>query len=271
VKLTKIALAFGVAVAASMQPAAAQSGAAAAPDAWTWRANIYAWFPNVKSAANFPIPGGGATIDIDADPDGYLSKLQFAFMGSLEARKGDWSIFGDVVTFDFGNTRSNVTSVSVGGVSMPLPTSVNLSADFSGTVAELGAGYSIVRTTTDTVDVIAGVRYLRLKAGLDWSLAAAPPGIPLAGHSERTRDFWDGVVGIRGRSDFAERWYVSYYADIGAGSSERTWQAFAGVGYHFGWGDVLAGYRYLTYEFDDAKPVADIRFGGPLVGVGFRF
>jgi hypothetical protein len=59
-----------------------------------------------------------------------------------------------------------------------------------------------VQSPTSVVDLVGGVRYLRVKAGLDWALnwsqGAAPPGVPSAGHVERTRDFWDGVVGVRG-------------------------------------------------------------------------
>jgi hypothetical protein len=39
--------------------------------------------------------------------------------------------------------------------------------------------------------------------------------------------------------------HVAYYTDIGAGQSDFTWQAFAGVGYRFAWGDALTGCRHL--------------------------
>src|SRR4029453_13235447 len=164
-KAPSIAFALGLAFASTVSQTAAAQSADSAP--WTWRANVYAWFPNANATAQFPVPSGGS-IDIETDPGGYLSKLQYAFMGSLEARKGPWSVFGDVVVFDFGNTRSDVTSVDVAGMTVPLPTSTNVSIDLQGQVAEFGFGYSVVQAPGPVVDLIGGVRYLRVKAGLDW-------------------------------------------------------------------------------------------------------
>ena len=46
---------------------------------------------------NVNIPGAG-NIDIDVRPDRHLANLQFALMGTFEARKGPWSFIGDVST-----------------------------------------------------------------------------------------------------------------------------------------------------------------------------
>jgi hypothetical protein len=66
-------------------------------------------------------------------------------------------------------------------------------------------------------------------------------------------------------------WFVPYHVDAGAGDARFTWQAFAGVGYHFAWGDAMIGYRHLAYEFKSAQPVSDLAFSGPLAGVALRF
>ena len=44
---------------------------------------------------------------------------------------------------------------------------------------------------------------------------------------------WDGVVGLRGATDLNERWYITYYADVGTGDSDLTWQGLAAVNYRF--------------------------------------
>jgi hypothetical protein len=251
--------------------AAAQSKSTpTAGDAWAWRGTLYGWFPNVNATANLGLPGGGQ-VAIDAGPDDYLSKLQFALMGTLEARKGPWSIFGDVVIFDFGNVSSNATSISGPGGPVPLPPGTALSTDFKGFVGEVAAGYSVLQTPTANLDIVGGVRYLRLKAGLDFTFGAVPPGVPPQGSVESSKDFWDGVVGVRGKADFADKWFASYYADVGTGSSSFTWQAFAGVGYRFKWVDALVGYRHLQYNFSSDRPVSDLRLSGPLLGVGLSF
>jgi hypothetical protein len=64
---------------------------------------------------------------------------------------------------------------------------------------------------------------------------------------------------------------VPYYLDIGAGDSDFTWQAIAGVGYSFGWGDVLGVWRYLDYDTPNNDPIQNADFNGPAIGVTFHF
>ena len=81
----------------------------------------------------------------------------------------------------------------------------------------------------------------------------------------------DGIVGLRGKIQLNENWYLPYHADIGTGDSDLTLQLFAGIGYRFGWGDIKLGYRYLKYELDDDALLEELEVYGPLLGVGFRF
>jgi hypothetical protein len=71
--------------------------------------------------------------------------------------------------------------------------------------------------------------------------------------------------------DLGGNWDLRYYADVGAGSSRLTWQAAGGVGYRFGWGDAVLGYRHLAYEMHNDRPIADMAFSGPQIAVGFSF
>jgi len=43
-------------------------------------------------------------------------------------------------------------------------------------------------------------------------------------------------------------WAISYYLDVGTGSSKLTWQAMAGIEYRFHWGNAQLSYRYLYYN-----------------------
>jgi hypothetical protein len=43
--------------------------------------------------------------------------------------------------------------------------------------------------------------------------------------------------------------------------SLRTWRALIGVGYRFGWGDLLLTARTLSYSFND--DAVNMRFTGP--------
>lgn len=68
---------------------------------------------------------------------------------------------------------------------------------------------------------------------------------------------------------------MPFHLDIGTGNSDMTWQAFAGVGYKYENFDLIAGYRYLDYDFDGNDPAAgaltDLTMGGPMIGAKFYF
>jgi hypothetical protein len=64
----------------------------------------------------------------------------------------------------------------------------------------------------------------------------------------------------------AGKWFAPYYLDIGFGESEATVQAMAGVGYSFGWGDVVAALPRLQLQV--RGPIEDLSFSGPLVASG---
>jgi hypothetical protein len=240
------------------------------PAGWTWRATLYGWFPDARATASANIPGGG-TLNVETDPGRYLSDLQFAFMGGLEARRGPWSFAVDAITVDFGKIRSNVTSVPTPAGPMNLTAVAQANLDLKAFIGAFEAGYTIAQSPHSTIDVVGGARYLRVKAGVDYELSDPAGNVLARGNAGRTRDFWDAVVGIRGRADIGDRWYVPYYADLGGGASRFTWQAFAGLGYRFDAFDAMVGYRHLAYDFDADNPVSRMRFGGPVAGVGFRF
>jgi hypothetical protein len=84
---------------------------------------------------------------------------------------------------------------------------------------------------------------------------------------------WDGIVGVKGRYAFAEggKWFIPYYVDIGTGESKFTWQAMGGVGYSFGWGDIIGAWRYLDYQMKSGKPIESLNFSGPAIAAVFRW
>ena len=248
---------------------AQQMASTGAVDAWAWRATLYAWFPSVHSTDNFDV-GGGGSISTDTSPGSYLSNLQFAAMGTLEARRAPWSFVADAIYLNFGDLKSNVRSVE-GSTGPVVPATVNVRTDLEGFAGALLGGYALMQTPSSSLDVVVGARYLRIKTRLDWEFTGPIGAIPAQGDTAVTKDIWDGVVGLRGTAQLSGNWYVPYYADIGAGSSSFTWQAFAGVGYRLTWGDVTVGYRHLSYDFHNDRPLDRLAFSGPIVGVAFKF
>ncbi len=69
----------------------------------------------------------------------------------------------------------------------------------------------------------------------------------------------------------AKKWFVPYYLDVGAGDSKSTWQAVTGVGYSFGWGDVVGAWRHLDYRMKSGNAVESLSFSGPGIAAVFRW
>jgi hypothetical protein len=221
------------------------------------------------------LPGRGATT-IEADADTLLRNLEFGFMGSFEATKGRWGAFTDVMVFDVANSRTGTGTLTVSGIALPPGVSAQASLDIETTVWTLAGLYRAVDTPEAAVDVLAGGRMLELRTELGWDFSHAfgpfvGPG--RSGSSEARRTNWDAIVGVKGRLRFGgeRRWFVPYYVDVGAGQSDRTWQATAGLGYAFDWGEAVIAWRHLDYRFAASDRMQDLAFDGPAVGVAIRW
>jgi hypothetical protein len=244
--------------------ATAVADAAGGSSDWQFGAMIYGWLPSVSGNLNYALPRdtGGGSVSVDADK--VLDALQFTLMASFEVRKGDWSVFTDVIYLDLADDQSQSVTLPRGRFSTVLDADLEL----TGWVWTLAGGYTVWRQDRSNLDLFAGARLLALDT--DLKLTGAGP-------FERGRklsssvDLWDGIVGATGRVSLSDRWFVPYYGDIGAGGSDSTWQVAAGVGYAFEWGDVMLLYRHLEYDQGDDDLLKDVSFGGGMLGVNFRF
>ena len=261
-------------------------GAAAQPDNSKWQFSItpYLWAPNIEGTLNFDLPSGSnASPNVDVGPVDYLEHLDFALMLSGEVRKKRWSIFTDLIYLDFSSEKSTVKSVQFAAPSPLPPVEVGTDLD-AGTVASLkgiewtlAGGYSLIQAKYATLDIFGGFRYFDLEASVDWELSVAINGpsagqvFARSGSISQSTDLWDGIVGARGRINLENsNWFFPYYLDIGAGSSDFTWQGFLGVAYASKWGDIKFAYRHLYYD-TDGKLIDDLRLSGPVFGWTFRF
>jgi opacity protein-like surface antigen len=245
---------------------------AIAPDAWAWRATVYLWLPSVKSSTELDLPGGGTISgSTDTSSRDVLSKLKFAFAGTLESRRGPWSFLGDVQYYNFGSLKSKVTSISGPTGIVTVPIDAGSRANLKTFIGTFEGGYAVLQTPGARADILGGVRYANVKPELSWELSGPTGGLATEGSVEKTKDFLDGVVGVRGSANLGGNWDLRYYLDAGAGSSRLTWQAVAGIGYNFKWGDAELAYRHLTYEFHNDRPISDLKMSGPQITVGFKF
>lgn len=259
--------------------ATAPSSALAQTDAntWQWRGTIYLWGAGIDGTADLP---SGAAVNASMSFDDILKSLDFAFMGALEARKGRWGAFTDVIYMDLSNSKSGTRSLEFTGpggrITIPADASHDADIGLKGTVWTLAATYTALEKPNYELLLLGGARYLDLKIDLGWqatgNVGPLPP-VVRAGKASGEVKNWDAIVGVRGRADLDAngKWYVPYYFDIGTGDSDRTWQALAGVGYRFGWGEVTLVYRYLDYKFDSGSKLRDIDMSGPALGASWRW
>lgn len=241
-------------------------------DKWTFTLTPYLWLPTVDVSLKYDLPNREADSEVEAGP----SDLEMAFMISGEARKGKWSLFTDFIYLDFGTMDSYVKSF--GGTNINASIDLGTKSSLSGDLWTLVGGYALVQEPGATLDVIGGFRYLGLESKTDWSLSAtindpdSGETLDASGSISQDANLWDGIVGVRGHVRLGNsNWWIPYYADIGAGDSDLTWQAMAGLAYNWSWGDVVLAYRYLSYDEGDDKLLQDVTFGGPALGVTFRW
>lgn len=254
-------------------PAAAQAPAGS-DGGWQFSLTPYLWLPGVSSTLNFDVPpGAGGRPEVDVGANDYLENLESALMVSGEARKGSWAIFSDFIYLDFGNETSEIRSVSGPGGMVQVPVDVNTTSSLKGLMWQLAVSHALSRSPANTFEVLGGFRYLDLESTLDWRLAGAIGLFPQSGSFSQKEELLDAIVGARGKLRLGDgnRWFAPYYLDAGAGDSKLTWQAMAGIGYSFKWGDVLATYRHLSYEQESDQHVEDLTFSGPALGAAFRF
>jgi len=240
---------------------------------WHYSLTPYAWFPNIYQTLQLGT-SGGKTVDIEVKPDSYLSNLDFALMGTFEARKGDWALAMDLVYNDFSGQKGKIKNVRGPEGEESLPIDVNVDVDIKSLIWEGIGSYTVARSPAGTLDVFGGVRYLSLKTSTDLSFSGPEGVIGRSGGSSNRINVWDGIVGVRGAVTLGESgdWFLPYYLDIGAGNySNWTWQGWAGVGYRFDWGDLVLVYRNLSYSTSGDETLEDMRLAGPALGATFRW
>lgn len=193
---------------------------------------------------------GGNTVrdnDIEIEFEDILDKLELAFMGTFEVRQGKWFLMTDAIYLDLTNEKTGILGVE-------------RSAEVSSWIVTPAVGFNVADSEGFKLDILGGARYFYLKTDLRLGNRA----------QEESGSMWDGLIGVKGRLNLGEKFYLPYYGDIGAGDSDGSWQAYGGIGFRLANVDLELGYRHLEYTFDD-RVVEKINFSGPLAGIRFNF
>jgi hypothetical protein len=268
-----------VAIFAAIFAAPVHAQSAAPADQWKFSITPYLWLPNINGTLKYDIPPGAqGSPEVETGPNDYLQNLQSVIMLSGEVRMDRWSVFTDVIYLAFTDEESSVRSVNFGGDLVSSSLNLATSSSLRGTAWTLGAGYAVQTGHAVTLDVFGGLRYFSLQASTSWQLEGVISGpgggqtFPRTGGISAGVDLWDGIIGVRGHAPLgSSKWSIPYYLDIGAGSSQLTWQGMLGVAYSFKWGEVTLAYRNLYYDQKDNKLLQNLRFDGPALGATFRF
>ena len=242
-------------------------------DGWQFEASVYGYLPSIGGKTVFP--GSGSSGDIALSTEDVINGLKMVFMGSFEARYGRWGAFADYLYMDVGGSKSETRKLVIGGVELPAGATANLDLDEKGGVLTLAGIYRTMADPDSVVDVLFGARSLNVKQTLGWNLNGNIGATPIARNGSRETKLtnWDAIIGVKGRVALGaeRRWFVPYYADIGAGDSDLTWQATAGIGYSYKWGDITAAWRYLDYNMKSGKAIQDLSLSGPVFAAVFRW
>jgi len=199
-------------------------------------------------------PSNGVNVPVSV----FSTSLDFALMGTLEARKGRWGALVDAQYVKLGVTGSQAATA-------PTPFS-NLDISYSQQIWTFAGSYRL-SDGPFTVDLLGGARYLYAKTDTEFSTAFVPATLG----QERNKGWWDGIVGARVLVPMGANWALLGYLDVGGGGSKLSYQAIVGANYAYSPQTAFKfGYRYFSFERDDA-PVIKASLGGPYAGVGFRF
>jgi hypothetical protein len=257
-------------------PAAAQSGQSGPEGAkWMFTASIYGWIPAIDGTVRFP--GDRGSTGIHASMGDLLSHLKMTFQGTLDAHNGQWGMFTDIFYAHIGGIKSLDRDFSIGNVGIPATASADLNLDIKTTLWTVAGEYRVASDPTWTIDLLGGARMLQMRPTLGYSISGELGPIVLpggrSGSKQVNANVWDGIVGVKGRYLFGDdrKWFAPFYADIGTGQSDLTWQIAGGVGYAFSWGQVFGVWRYLDYNFKSSEALEDTTFNGPMLGVAFQW
>ena len=223
-------------------------------DKWQFQFTPYLWIAGLSGRAGI----GTLTTDVDAGITDTSVHLNFGFMGTFEARKNRLVILTDLQYSDLSTEHTT-----------PGPLFSGARASFKTFVLDPEVGYRVIDNQEKgaSLDVLGGFRYWHLRTDLLFNAGAVPTRSATA-----SRDWADGVVGLRGRAHISPRLFVVGKGDLGGGGSKFTYQLFGGGGVTFGKRYALiGGYRHLHVNYNKDNFLFDMSLHGPIFGFGIKF
>ena len=223
-------------------------------DKWEFQLSPYFWLASLHGTGGV----GNRTTQVDMSFSDIFGSLKFALMGTLEARKGKFVLLTDLEYVSIEDDKAT-----------PGPLFSNVNARFSTLIFDPEVGYRVFSNPEkgQSVDVLGGVRIWHVNTDLDFGAGILP-----ATQVQGSRNWVDGVAGLRGRAALSPKVFVTGKFDLGGGGSDFTWQLFAGGGYNVNPKIALIfGYRVLDVNYNKNNFIYDMNQRGPIMGLGFKF
>jgi hypothetical protein len=239
-------------------------------DRWHFTIVPYLWLPSVSGTMRLTLPSGYGSGSVDLSSGNYVDNLAFGGMLDLQVEKGRWFLITDIMYVKFSDDNRSAYFPGI----FPASGGWAVSADteLQSTIVEVAGGYSVFRNEFMNFDLLAGLRYAGIDAKASLDIIGPPPVGVRSPTFSKTENYYDPIVGFRGKFELGKRWFFPYYFDVGGLDSDFTLQAFGGVGYHFcDWFSMVLGYRYLYYDFGSSKLVKDVSLSGGMLGFAFSF
>lgn len=273
-----IFVALGLATRVSAQQATPAPKASADPDnQWHFRVTPYVWLPTLNAQLHFlhpSVPAGDpieGSADVQVGPNKYLSHLNSAAQLTVEADKGDSSIFGDIMYLNLGNAAASVVNISgpLGNINLPL--NVSTSVRLTTTIATGGFGKQFWHAADSEGTAFVGLRYLNQTVSAGWTLTGpigmfSPTGSATGGKSDLAP-----IGGVRGRFGLGSHWFVPIYGDYGGSGTLTTYQWFGGIAHEYRAGAQILVWREMAFfaNNDSSGLIQNLHLGGPAFAWSF--
>jgi opacity protein-like surface antigen len=224
------------------------------PDKWQFQFSPYFWLAGLHGTGGV----GNRTVAVDESFRDVFDALNFAFMGTFEARKGKFISLTDLEYVSVSDEKAT-----------PGPLFSTVDAGFKVFIFDQEVGYRVLENSEKgaSLDVLGGARVWRVKTDFEFGAGILP-----ATRIEASRSWVDAVGGLRGKMALSQKRFLNGTFDLGGGGSKFTWQVFGGAGYNLNPKIALIfGYRVLDVDYDKNNFVYDMNQRGPILGLGFRF
>lgn len=236
-----MALCLGAAHAEALQNDAAS---------WRFQATPYVWMTGLSG--NLQVSPHIPTAHFSQSFSEVFDNLNAAAFLNGTARKGRYVLHADASYASVSDTAG-------------LPLGLQAQAKLRQSSVTLSAGYNWQLSPSDSLDVMAGIRW--------WNLRASVQVAPLL-QAQTKQNFVDPIVALRWHHQINPQWSSLLYTDVGGFSvgSRLTWQALAVLNYQVKDNFYLsAGYRQLNVDRRSHGQRLDFSLSGPILGATLRF